>query len=440
MPPGLQQQGRDKPPSRRILKRSYYGWAIVAVLFLFSITEIAVYNPVLSVFVRPMAEEFGWSRTLISGAVTAGTFGGAIVAFIAGPIMDRYGTRVVLLLAAVIMGGSLMSMSRMNSEVEFYFYYMICRSLGAGITTLAASTAVSNWFITKRGRALGITQTGSRLGIGLLPALAQFQIIAFGWRQAWLTLGLMVWATGIIPIALFIKRRPEDIGLLPDGVEGSPVQPHQAVKSAAANPPPEPAWLLREAVRTRALWLLAGAAAATQLVMSGVNLHMVPHMIDLGNSPGMAVTALGIFALAAAGGGIGWGLMAERVSVQRCLAVDLAVSAFGVLLLMVASHPLMTYVFAVVYGLAFGGMSTLVYTAWADFFGRVSLGTIRGFTTPMALLANGIGPLIGGWFYDMTGGYNEALLIYIATLLLGALLALLARKPLYRSPSLARTS
>ncbi|MBI2906530.1 MAG: MFS transporter [Chloroflexi bacterium] len=384
-----------------------------------------------------MSEEFGWTRASISGVVTAGTVIGALLVFFVGPIIDRFGARMALVLGAIILGGTLIGMSRMKSETEFYAYYMINRAIGTGLTTPAIGIAVANWFIARRGRAMGLAFMGSRMGSGLLPILAQFQIATWGWRQAWWLLGVLLWATSIVPLAVFIKRRPEDIGLLPDGaaraLSGSAVE----VKAGVQAPKPEPAWTLRDAVRTRQLWLLAVAASAAQFVMGGINLHMLPHLTDVGIPPTTAVGALTVLAAAAALGGFLWGLSAERFSVRYSLALNLAASALGVALLITVSNAVMAYLFAVFYGVAFGGMATLTSVAWADYFGRISLGAIRGFTHPMALAGNGFGPLAAGWVYDVTGAYTLAFLIYVGLLAAGALLVIMAPRPA-ASPSALR--
>jgi MFS family permease len=297
-----------------------------------------------------------------------------------------------------------------------------------GIIEVSALVAVSNWFIKKRGRALGVVNSGTRMGQALLPLYAQMLILARGWRSGWIGLTLVAWALGILPTALFMKRRPEDLGLLPDGESSNPVASEGKNQAEL-----EPIWTARAAIRTSAFWLITVAFAQTFMATGGINLHQFPHMTDMGISPSFAVGAITTLSICATVGGIFWPTLAERFDVRYCLALALTTSALGVLLLMSVRSVPVAYIYAITYGFTYGGLFPLFGLAQANYFGRTSLATIRGLAQPMLMTSNALGPLLAGWIYDLTRSYQVAFSVFIVAYLLSVLWVLLARPPLISS-------
>ena len=198
-------------------KKFFYGWTIVAVAFLIGLTQAGVFQNVLSIFLKPMADEFGWNRSIITGSIAVGSLAGGILSPLVGPHLDRHGPRIPAFWGITILSAGLIALSQLSSVWQLYLFFGTGRMIASGLLALVVTVSVSNWFIEKRGRAMGISQLGSRIGIAFLPLLVQHIIISHGWRTAWAVLGIIVFAFSALPSLIFLKRRPEDVGLLPDG-------------------------------------------------------------------------------------------------------------------------------------------------------------------------------------------------------------------------------
>ena len=237
--------------------RFYYGWVIVATLIVAGFTQVGEYNPALSVFIDPFEQDFGWSRSDISLAVTIGTFAGGIISPFSGWILDRYGARSVLLVCQVIYGAALISLGFLQgSLMHFIVAYGIGRAAVTGGSLLAIQVAIANWFVRRRGRAMGIARMGDRLSQAIAPALVALMARGWGWRSAWIALGVSTFAIATLPTFLLVRRRPEDMGLMPDG-DPVPIATAGAAPTAAEL---EEQWTLREALHVRSFWLILCAA------------------------------------------------------------------------------------------------------------------------------------------------------------------------------------
>ena len=388
-----------------------------------SIAQTPVLNSMLSVFMVPLQDEFGWSRSTIAGAITAAAIGAAVVAPIMGPLIDRYGARYFLAAAGLVVGASLVSLSFVQELWHFYLFFGLGRLTVMGVMNLAGQVTVSNWFIRLRGRALGVTMTGQRMGHAVLPIVVQALILAAGWRQAWLVLGLVSAALIVVPSLVFIRRRPEDVGLLPDGDDPD------GAGEADKRGPREEDWTVSEALRTPALWLLAAATTLVMFVSSGLNLHMVPYWQDRSLTPVEAVWALAMFAFTAAVASLVWGVVADRIGVRTSLTICLAGSGLTVAYLLTASDAPSAYTFSVAGGFVSGGSFVLSALVYAEYFGRTSLGAIRGVTIPLNWVGNALGPLVAGLVFDISGDYFLIFAVFSGMYLTSALLVGLARRP-----------
>lgn len=400
----------------------FYGWLIVAVGLLAGFATGAVWNPTVSVFIKPVSEEFGWSRAMVSGAITVGAISGGLLGAVLGPVIDKRGPRLVLTVATIVMGAFLVALSQTENIVHFYLYFGIARMIATGAITLTVSVAIANWFVSKRGRAMAITLLGERGGSASLPLLSQYLVLTKGWRVGWLSLGLLVWAFAVVPCALFLRRRPEDVGLRPDG---QPEQPSAEPEESAS----EPAWTTKEALKTRAFWLISLACSQVFMVIGGVHLHQFSHMTDVGISPAVAVGAVSLIQVVAAVASLLWGMLSERLPVRYCLFFVFLGLAAGVGLLMAVKSAAMAYAYAVLWGLSLGGVSVLIQLIWPRYYGRLSLGAIRGMAWPVLMMANSVGPLIAGGIYDTAGSYQYAFIIFAIAAVLAAVWMLLVKTP-----------
>ncbi len=410
----------------------YYGWLMVAVLTVANFTQVGEFNPVLAVFIRPFGEDFGWSRAEVSLGITLGSIGGGLIGPIMGPLIDRYGSRAVLVIFQVVFGSCLLSLALLNGTLwHFLVAYSLGRMVVQGGTQLAIQVAIANWFVRRRGRAMGISIIGTRGGQAVLPAVVAAITQAAGWRWAWVLLGGMVWIFAIVPTVLFVRRRPEDLGLLPDGARPAPAATAAVDRPAVSAPAAiaEDTWTLKEATRTRSLWLLGAASSFTYFVGAGVNLHLYPYLTDRGLVAGDAILASSAFFTVSGGAAIAWGMFLDRMALRHALAAVLALAAVSMVVLMGTDSLPRALGFALFYGAAFGGTQTIISVMWATYYGRRHVGAISGAMLPMQLLTNAMGPYFGGWSYDTTGGYMLAFSVFGVASAVGSVCAMLAGAP-----------
>lgn len=414
--------------------RFFYGWLIVLVSFVGDLMMAGVGTHSFGFFIKPMTQAFGWTRAQISFSATLRTLTGAVSGVIIGPLLDRYGARPVMVVGAIIAGLGIMLLSRVTAIWQFYLVHGLFSAEGmTAIGGLVATTVVAKWFIRKRGRAMAMVSAGLPLGGAILGPLTQYTITNFGWRTAWVVLGALIWIA-VIPLAwIFMRRTPEDHGLLPDGEELSSQQ-EPGTKEAAGTPNStgarlEEIWTLKEALRTPTLWIILLSFIFSGMGLSATMLHQIAYISDKGLPPSVGTTNIMVWGFAAAVGSLFWGFLAERVPVRFCVTAAFFVSAAGLVLLITARNLEMVLFYAVVHGVGAGGSSPLDGIITANYYGRRFIGTIRGVIMPIRLISTGGGPLFAAYIYDVTRSYNLAFTIFAITYMLGGLLILLARPP-----------
>ena len=386
-----------------------------------SFAGVVFFNPVLGVFLPALTDEFGWSRADISLAVTIGSAAGALSAPALGWVIDRWGGRWVMGGAALAMGLCLLALGAMTALWQLYIFYSLGRGLSQSAINSAAFVGVSNWFVRRRPLAVALLSVGQRLGMAAVPLLAAVVIAQADWRAGWLALAAISLGIGVVPPLLLMRRRPEDVGLAPDG---GPVAGEQDELPAR-----EREYALREALRTRGYWLVGVAIAAIMFSAGSINLHQIPHMVDQGLDPTRAATVVAVFSAAGALGGLAAGAVSTRWGVRATLAAALVGQSGGALLLVAVAGMAGALAFAVWYGLCFGAALTLQQVIYADYFGRSSLGTIRGSALPVQLAFNATGPWLAGLWYDRAGSYDAVFQLFAALFLAAAVLIAIAPRP-----------
>ena len=404
--------------------RVFYGWWVVGASFAAAFGSVVFFNPVLGVFVTPLADEFGWDRAQLSLAITLGSAAAAVSAPAVGWIVDRRGARAVVPRATVGMVVCLLALARMHALWQLLLFYSIGRALSQQAVNIAAFTAVSNWFIRRRAIVVSIVGVAPRLGLGLLPLLVVVMIDAAGtWRAGWLALAAVAAVVGVVPPLLFMHRRPEDRGLRPDGDPPPEIGGDDLPLSADLD------FSLREAVRTRSYWLLGIGIALIMFCGGAINFHQIPHLEQQGLARTAAALVVTVFSIAGALGGLLGGAFATRVTVRWTMVASLCGMAVGVLLLAMASGLTSALLYAVTYGLFFGSSVTLMQVVYADYFGRRALGVIRGSAQPVQLGFNAAGPLATGLWFNRTGSYDAAFALFALLFLAAAVAVAFSPRP-----------
>ena len=410
----------------RLARRTpfYYGWVILFSAGSSQFVRNAAASLTLAVFIYPLAEDLGWSRTLIAGAASLGGLVSSFASPAVGWLIDRYGARVVLTVSVLVLGLSVVSLAWATVPIAFYLAYGTGRVIFSSPVQIGASVVVSRWFIRLRGRANGILTMCHSAGMVVFPLIAGLAIGVWGWQSAWIVLGVIVWAVALLPVSLLIAQRPEDVGLRPDG-DGEQLSKTPNDRSDQG----EPEWTLKQAMYTPALWILATGTGALFLMQAGTNIHLAAYLRDQGLGQTVATLGIAVNAVFLGIGSIIWGWVVERVPARYVLAVVAATMATGAYLFIRVDTTPEALAYSALFGLGLGGMLTVPPVAYADYFGRRSLGTIRGVTEPFASLGQAIGALVSGAIFDVTGRYYAAFIAFAVLGALTAVVTLMARPP-----------
>lgn len=400
----------------------FYGWVVLGCICLAGFARQGPAVAVLSIFVVPMTDAFGWSRTEMSGAVSLGGVLAAIISPMVGPFVDRRGARLVLCLAVAGIGIACMALSFTQSLLVFYLLFCFARMTWAGPFDLGLYGALNNWFVARRAIATSIATLAQMSGLVVLPLVAQFAMTGADWRAGWIAVGATVLIVGFVPCWLLLVRRPEDVGLQPDRLADGTVTTLV-----------EPRWSRAEAMRTPAFWLLSLYTVLVFPVQAGVSLHQAPHLIERGIPPVQAAAVIAFFSAMSAVASLGIGFMPRRWPVRNLMAVSAACLGVGSFGLIGVSSAVSACLPAGLFGLGIGGVMMLLPMAWADYFGRESYGAIRGVALTMQVTAQAAGPLVSGLLRDSSGNYSMSLMLFGVLAALAVFAALAARQPRLRA-------
>ena len=405
-----------------------YGWVILACVCAAGFSRQGAAVATLSIFVEPMTQAFGWSRTELSGAVSIGGILGALVAPALGSFLDRNGARAVLGLAVLLTAVSTFMLSFTHSLAFFYLFYCTARMSFAGPYDLGIYGSIVSWFVRRRTFATSIATLAQMCGLVAMPLIAHFVIDAAGWRGAWVAIGATVLVVGFLPTWLLHLRRPEDLGQRPDG-DAAPARA-AAAGGAAAPHAPAPAYSRREALRTPAFWLLALYTLLVYPVQSGISLHQAPLLIERGLDPAVAAAAVSTFAAMSAVAGFGYGFWPRAVPLRFALALVAAS--------LLASSLLMNQRARRARRLRRGGAVRPRHRRPADRaaggLGRVlraprATARSAGVALTIQVAAQAAGPVLSGALRDATGSYAASLWTFSALALAGTLAALFSKHP-----------
>jgi MFS family permease len=412
-------------------RRIYYGWIVLAVAMVagsFS-TGLGVWG--VSIFLRPMTEALGWSRSSFFAALTVRSLVAGVLAPFIGPLLDTpKGPRRLMLLSAVLLGVSLMGVRFVNNIWEFYLLFGVVGGIAqvTGANSLAHSI-LPKWFVRKRGRVLGIAAMGPGLGPMIFPVSIQSLIEFTDWRTAWFVLGIVAIAI-LVPMSFLVRTRPEDMGLLPDG---DIVPPEERGEGRPRQPRRLEGLTRSEGIRTPAFWLIVVSFMLVGIGIGGFHANLVPFFQDAGLSAGTAALSGTAFAICSVSTRPVWGILAERVPVRYILGPLLIMAAGSVLLVLnVGGKPSML-IAAGVHGVAIGAYISLQGLVVADYFGRAHLGAINGMIRPFMTGAGALSPLMIAVLFDLRDSYTVAFLIIAVGWLFAGVLMFMASPPAKRT-------
>ena len=366
----------------------FYGWVIVGVGIVVTCIGIGAMLS-LSIFLQPIAEAMGWSRTGISTAALLNFLAMGVGSFAWGALSDRFGTRAVVLSGGVLLGLGLVSASQSGTLVQFQLLFGVLVGLAAGSFYAPLISTTTRWFTENRSLAVALVSAGLGLGSTVMGPLARWIITDYDWRIALLVMGNLAWLV-IIPAALLVR---------------DPAAPSPDAAPVATGGFGGREFTAAQALRTPQFAAIAVTHFACCAAHSGPIFHMVTNAMDHGVT---AMAAATVFSMAGVGsliGKVGCGLMADRIGAKRMLLMGLALQAVSISLYTVTRELTAFYALALMFGFAYGGVMPLYAIVVREYFGARIMGTTFGAVGFVATLGMALGPVAGGWLYDTFGSY-----------------------------------
>lgn len=408
----------------------FYGWWLAGISALVMVVGTVPVFQGMPVWFVVLEKNFGWSRTQLSLAFSLTRVEGTIMGPISGYLIDRLGPRRMVLIGLFTIGVGFVLFSRISHLWQFYFAFMIMTS-GMGIGTwLPMMTVLNNWFIKSRSTAMAIAMEGFAIGgIVIIPILAwsldSKNVGPEGWRYTALVIGLAVIALSF-PVSKLVRNKPEDHGLLPYGRSNLRHQ-NTNVSPEYQNDDRDYTW--RQAIRTRTFWLISMGHASTSLVVVTLMVHLGTMLSDRGFSiqtiGWVVATQTGVTALF----NIVGGYIGDKIPIRIALFIFSVIQTAGLVILLIAYTPSMVYIFAIVYGIGFGGRTPLTTSIRGAYFGRKAFASITGISMiPMNIL-HLAAPLFAGIMFDLTNSYDIPFSIIAIVSLIGGFLFLLLGSP-----------
>jgi MFS family permease len=397
----------------------FYGWIIVAIAMLSSFASGPGQSYMFAIFIDPIIEDTGLSRTGISTLYAAGTFLSAAMVFFISRLADKRGPRYTLTLIALAFGAACFGMAFATGWVMTAVALAALRGLGQGALPINGTLLTAQWFVRRRGRAMAIAGLGAAMSTATLPPVARLLIDSIGWRSSYLVFGITIWAV-VVPVAIFLVRnRPEDVGLHPDGAD----EPPYGERSHSTSDPP----VKHKVLTTKMFWFLAIPMSMPGLVDTALIFHQVSIFAERGISPTIAAAAFTPMAVASAAFGFSSGFLIDRFGPRPLYITALTILLLPpILLQFIASTP-MAFVYGMVIG-AGSGMSMMVSrVTWAYYYGRHGLGSVQGSAMMISIIGSALGPLLLAFIRDQSATYTPGLFVMLGLMVTALVLFILHR-------------
>jgi MFS family permease len=404
----------------------YFGWKTVFAGSVIACWGYGSWYYGMSALFTPLIKEYGWTRAQLSLAFSMRSIEGGLEGPFGGMLIDRYGERKITILSTIIASIGLLSLLYVKELWQFIFVWGFIVSLGFNLGLYdTVNSAVSKWFIRKRGRALSIVTLGGGLGGPVIVPMMAWLIIKYGWRSALL---FVAGSTLIIciPLAWFYMKDgpPEAYGLLPDGdtvIKYGIKSDHLTLEEYNFTP--------REALRNRSFWMILIAYMLSGGTTAMVTMHQMPYLQDIGIDTMAAAGFLGLMATMSLPGRVLFAWISDRIGERKTLMVSYAMKATGLMIFVLAQNLSQILVFVIIYGIGYGGSIPVSHSLRASYFGRKAFATITGYTTFFHAISNVIYPIFAGWSYDVSGSYTFAFSIITGIQVLAIIFMFFAKKP-----------
>ncbi|MFO8058001.1 MAG: MFS transporter [bacterium] len=406
--------------------RCFYGWSIVSIAFFAHFMSVGTNFYIYNAFMEPLCSERGFTRAGINLALMLGTMVGFAAQFFYGTLLIRVGPRIMMTAGGVLAGVFFIFLGRVDHMWQFYVLYLATFLANMSLGGIVANTAVNNWFVIKRGKALGLATAGVSLSGAVIPVLAMLLVKSFSLESAFLWLGVALVLAG--PVAwLVVRNWPEDYGLLPDNAPADDAVP-QSHETVSVESRESRLWSPRELFRTGAFWKLGFAYALVMMSVVGVMPQLKPRFSDIGFSDNAAMAMMASAALLGTMGKYFWGMLCDRHAPRRVASLLMCMCGLGLAVGLVSGSAPYQMAFAIIFGFAMGGVMSTFPVIIAFLFGRASFAAVFRLLA-LFLALEVIGYALMSASYEVSKSYDIAYYAFVVLDLMAAFLVFSVRKP-----------
>jgi MFS family permease len=418
-------------------KKIFYGWWIVLACVVLNFFAGGAFVYGFTIFFNPIRDNFGWSAAITSVAFVFQRLEMGVLGPLAGFLVDRVGPRKLMFVGWSIISIGFFLMSQINSLWTFYGAFLFMAMGFSFGSFVVMNTAVAHWFERKRSRALTVIYLGFGASGTLVPLIAM-SIDKLGWRESLVCLAVVLGVAGLL-LSSVMRHKPEPYGYLPDGKSSSEAQASADVSDklpanridTVASGSVATGFTTREALRTRAFWLLSGAFLFQHIGTSAVMVHIVPYLESVNVSTAIAATAVTGMTLCSVIGRLGFGFLGDFANKRYLVAIALTLQTIGLFIfsLVTVDRTWLIVIFLLTYAPGYGGPIPLRPALQADYFGTRAFGTVMGLMASVSMAGGLFSPVFAGWIFDVTGSYRLAWQLFALITVPSVALILLAKPP-----------
>lgn len=415
------------------LQGLYYGWVMLLALSVTETVSFGILYYAFTVFIKPMQQELGWSRGELTAAFSIALVVGGVAGVPVGRWLDRKGTRVLMTAGSIVATLLVLAWAGVSNLGLFYLIWVGIGVSMAAVLYEPAFVVVAVWFRKQRNRALTILTFIAGFASVIFIPLAEWLVQLQGWRGALVTLGIVLGIVTIPLHGLVLRRKPQDLGLLPDGA--TPDNAAQNQPGLAALDDSEHSFTLKEALKTTTFWWLTASFTFNTLGVVAITVHLIPYLTDLGYASGFAALVVGLIGILALPGRLIFNLLAERIPRRFLTTFIFLLQAIALVVLLVFTSTWGVFIFAALFGAGFGAITPLRAGLVVELYGPAHYGRISSISSLFTTAARGLGPVGIGLAFDVIKSYTPLFWLLALISLGSALTILFVQKPSAHAPT-----